>query len=118
MHELSIAQALVSEVETIRARESAREVTSVTVDIGALSGVDREALEFAFPLAAEGTAMARSALVIREIPAEVTCDGCGRRSAPDLANLCCGACGSGKVRLTAGRDIMIQSVELSVEETK
>lgn len=112
MHELSIAQALVDEVQLIMARERASEVVSVTVEIGTLSGVDHEALEFAFPLAVEGTGMADAHLVIRMTEAEVTCDECGQRSQPSLEAMRCQACGSERVRLTAGRDVVIRSVEL------
>ena len=112
MHELSMAQALVDQVEQIRAKENAREVVSITVDIGALSGVDREAFEFAFPLAAEGTSAAGASLVVERTPAGVTCDQCGEQSQPELTDLRCVPCGSRRVRITVGRDFLIKSVEL------
>lgn len=114
MHELSLAQALVDQVEQLRLRESAVAVLSVTVNIGALSGVEREAFEFAFPLAVEGTKLAGAALVVEETPVEVACEACGARTrpGPDLACLGCARCGSGRVRITAGRDFLIQEVRL------
>ena len=112
MHELSMAQALIEQVEKIQAKENAGAVVSVTVNIGALSGVDREAFEFAFPLAAADTPLAGAALVIVETPAEVTCGQCGKQSQPDLANMRCATCGSNCIRITAGRDFLIQSIEL------
>jgi hydrogenase nickel incorporation protein HypA/HybF len=114
MHELSMAQALIEQVEKIQAKENAGAVVSVTVNIGALSGVDREAFEFAFPLAATGTPLAGALLVVRETPAEVTCGQCGQKSQPELDNLCCAACGSRSIQITAGRDFLIQSVELEL----
>lgn len=112
MHELSIAQALVDEVEQIRIRENAAGVVSVTVDIGALSGVEQDSLEFVFPLATDGTGMANAVLVIRKTDAEVTCDECGNESRPSLENIRCGVCGSEQVRITGGRSVIIKSVEL------
>jgi len=112
MHELSLAQALVEQVEQIRVREHATAVTSITVNIGALSGVDREPFEFAFPLAIEGTPLAGASLAIEETPAEVTCGACGARSQPEVTRIRCEACGDTNVRITAGRDFLIQSVEL------
>jgi hydrogenase nickel incorporation protein HypA/HybF len=112
MHELSLAQALVDEVEQIRTREEAEAVVAVTVEIGALSGVDRESFLFAFPLAAEGTALEGALLKVEEAPAEVTCDACGATSQPAVTNLLCGLCESRRVRITHGRDFLIRSVEL------
>jgi hydrogenase nickel incorporation protein HypA/HybF len=112
MHELSLAQALVEQVEAIRVREKADAVVSVTVNIGALSGVDRESFEFAFPLAVEGTPLAGTALGVEDTPLTVTCADCGRESKPDVADPHCAACGSARTRVTAGRDFLIQAVEL------
>jgi len=112
MHELSLAQTLVEQVERIRARENGAAVISVTVNIGALSGVDRSAFEFAFPLVAEGTALAGAALVIEMTPAASTCEHCGEISPLSLDDIRCAKCGSRDVRITAGRDFLIQSVEL------
>jgi hydrogenase nickel incorporation protein HypA/HybF len=112
MHELSLAQALVEQVEAIRVREKAEAVLNVTVNIGALSGVNRESFEFAFPLAVEGTALAEARLCVEETPLSVTCSDCGRESKPEVTDPHCSGCGSVRTRITAGREFLIQSVEL------
>ena len=114
MHELSIAMALVEQAERIRAAEGATAVVSLTLGLGALAGVDQEALAFAFPLAAETTPLAGARLVIEPIPAEITCDACGRRSQPEGLPLRCAGCGSDRVRISAGRDLLLRSVELQM----
>jgi hydrogenase nickel incorporation protein HypA/HybF len=40
MHELAICQALMSQIETIARDNQAFEVTSITLDMGPLSGVE------------------------------------------------------------------------------
>jgi hydrogenase nickel incorporation protein HypA/HybF len=112
MHELSLVQALIDKVEQIQAREDGEEVLSVTVTIGALSGVARASFEFAFPLAAQGTALAKASLKIEETPAEVTCNDCAQVSHPDPGNVRCVQCGSHHIRITGGREMLIQAVEL------
>lgn len=116
MHELSLAQALIQEVERIKTREKADSVVSVTLSIGALSGVDRESFEFIFPLAAEGTCLEGAALVIRETPARIRCEACGWEGVPDLAFFRCGTCGSSQVKITGGRDFLIESVQVQNED--
>lgn len=115
MHELSLAQALVEQVEGLCVKENADAVLSVTVNIGALSGVNRESFEFAFPLAVEGTRLKGATLKIEETPAVVTCEQCGQQTQPPVDNVQCMQCGSRRVGITAGRDFLIQSVELRAD---
>ncbi len=118
MHELTLAKELVDTVERIKVKENAVEVLSVTVTLGALSGVDADALKFAFPLAAEGTSLERTTLVTRESPAAIRCEDCGWEGPPDATCVCCGACGSSRIRLSAGREFLISSVELALAEER
>ena len=112
MHELSLATALVEQVQRVCEAEKASAVASIRLRLGALSGVDRESFEFVFPLAAEGTCAAEAKLVFDQVPAEITCDACGRHAVPGRMFLTCHACGSNRVRITAGREFEIVSVEL------
>ena len=77
MHELSLATALIGELEEILRREGAGRVCSVTVEIGALSGVQAAPMAFVFPLAAEGTCVEGAELMIDERALELRCRACG-----------------------------------------
>ena len=112
MHELSLATALIDQVQRVCETEQASAVVSIRLRIGALSGVNRESFAFAFPLVAEGTCAADAKLVFEEVPAEIVCDECGKQSTPGKMFLTCGLCGSNRVRIIAGRDFQIVSVEL------
>ena len=48
MHELSICQALLDQVENVARDHGARRVSRVALRIGALSGIEPELLEHAF----------------------------------------------------------------------
>ena len=112
MHEMSLAEALVEQVETIAQRENAARVSCVTVNIGALAGVDRDAFEFAFPYAVEGSRLEGAALRVHESAADVACGACGKRSSPDILYMRCMHCGASDVKVVAGREFLIESVEL------
>lgn len=114
MHEMSLACEVVDEVTRLAEAEGAVGVSRVTLELGALSGVERNAFEFAYPAAVEGTALARAELVLEEVAATVLCRMCERRTEPALPVLVCGACGSADVDVVAGRDFIIKSVELDV----
>lgn len=68
MHELGMATALVEQVEEIARREGAVRVVRIELVVGDESGVDREALEFVFPFAAERTAAEGATLAIEIVP--------------------------------------------------
>jgi len=115
MHELSLAENLVDQlVQT--AAENALRVTRIVVIIGTYSGVERDAFEFAFPFAAEGTTVEGAELIIETSSLCVECRACQAISHPKPTLLICTACGSNDVELTGGREFLIRSAELEIPE--
>ena len=112
MHELSIAMALVEQLEEIRLKERGERVLSVTLRVGDLSGVDHEALTYAFPAACEGTACEGARLVIERVEAHARCRACGRESRPKWAIRVCETCGSRDVDMDKGCELLLQAVEV------
>ena len=113
MHELSIAEAVVD--IAVRHAE-ARPVSAVELRVGHLRQVVPSALEFAFELVAQGTVLEGAELRIEEVPAAGECRACGAETVlPDFP-LCCRACGSFDVEVTAGEELLVESLEL--EETE
>jgi len=111
MHELSIAQAIVDEVVAVAALQRSGDVEVVNVDVGALSGVEPDALGMVFPFASGGTAIAGASLKIRKVPARVRCNSCRKKVRPDFPFLVCPTCGSDNVQVLSGRDMVIRSIE-------
>jgi len=134
MHELSIAMALVEDVERALFRDAAATSTDdaasaarpktffpgavslVRVRIGKLSGVDAEALKQAFPVAAENTCCNAAQLAVTEIETQATCHACGAEFTPEFAFCVCTECDSTDVEITGGRELLIESVELNDTE--
>jgi len=112
MHELSIAEALVQQVQSIASDQNAK-VTGVTVSIGALSGVDSVALNQAFRIAAEDSPFRDAELFIEHVPARVFCHACNRESSPDFPLFACQDCGSLDFEIISGRDMLLKSLKLS-----
>ena len=117
MHELSLAKGMVDQVLLAAASENASRVARIEVVIGPYSGVERDAFEFAFPFAAEGTILQTAELILKESPATVTCHTCRMQTHPDIMNLACVHCGSTEIEITAGREFRIQSIEMEVPES-
>jgi hydrogenase nickel incorporation protein HypA/HybF len=73
VHELSIARAVVAEVEDAAREHGAAVVRSVTLSIGRLAGVVPGALTFGFELASEATMLDGAELIIEIEPTVVWC---------------------------------------------
>jgi len=112
MHELSIAQAIVEEVARVAAREGAARVVGLTVAVGGLSGVEPEALRFAFPLAAAGTIAADARLVVETAPVLVRCRGCGGERPVECLPGACPACQGNDVDMIGGSELTLRSIEV------
>ncbi len=112
MHELSIAQSIVTQLEQTVAAEKAVRVVRVDLAVGALSGVDPEALRFVYPVATDGTVAAASELVIEEVPSSVHCNACGSDTTPCFPFFVCEECASRDVNVLSGRELLIRSLEL------
>lgn len=118
MHELSIAQALVEQVAAVVAREGGTRARRVTVKVGALSGVDAEALEMAFPVASERSACDGATLLIEPVAAAAHCRDCGRDTEPPFPFLVCEHCGSTQVDVLAGHELLLASVEIETDHPR
>ncbi len=112
MHELSVAEELLSQIEAISTREGAKKVLRATVLLGPLSGVEREPLEFAFQSLSDGPLLKGVELIVEESPLLLRCRSCGRDSKAAGASLLCGLCGSEDVSVAGGREFMLKSLEV------
>ena len=112
MHELSIAESIVA----IADRHAAgRTVHRVDVRVGHLRQVVPSALEFAFELVAQGTAVEGAALTLHDVPAAGDCRACGAHTTFAELPFACGACGGFDIELTQGEELQVESLELEEE---
>ncbi len=108
MHELSIARNIIDIVTAEADKRHLDRVTAIHLRIGALSGVDPEALSFGFEAATLDTRLAGTKLVIRQVPVKAKCRACGREfTVKDLMFLCPN-CHSVDVDVTQGEEMQIE----------
>ena len=112
MHELSVCQNLVIQVERI-ARQHQAQVSSITVRIGPLSGVEAALLEKAYPLAVAGTCLATARLIIDSLPVRVHCRICNENTDAAPNRMLCASCGDWRTDLLSGDELQLASVELN-----
>lgn len=113
MHEMSIAQALIDQVgaEVEKSGHQGR-VLALEVVVGRLSGVHADALRFGFELLSPGTVVEGAELRIAEPEAWLRCQGCGLFQPLSDFVLRCPSCGSDRVTIEGGQELLLQSIEL------
>lgn len=113
MHELSIAISMIDEITEEAARRGGLAVRTVYLTLGLLSGVDREALQFCYECACEGTILEGSRLVVEVVPVVISCAVCRLETAPvSITRLACPTCNSaGKV--VRGYELEVASLEVA-----
>ncbi|MCD6308585.1 MAG: hydrogenase maturation nickel metallochaperone HypA [Candidatus Latescibacteria bacterium] len=115
MHELSIAQDIVTVVAEHLADYPGAIVGTIDVIIGRYSGVDPEALRFAFPVAAAETVVDGARLAIETRPFVFTCRACGAML-DSQGTIRCPRCGSADVELTSGKELEITAIEVELPD--
>ena len=113
MHELSVCQALVQQLEAVSAAHGGGQVELVRLRIGPLSGVEAALLRQAFPLAAAGSIAAGAELIVNAAPVVVQCNDCGASGEVAPNRMLCPACGGYRVRTVSGTEMLLESVELA-----
>jgi len=117
MHELSVCQSLLAEVERIAAVHRATSVSRLVVAIGPLSGVEPPLLDRAFEIARMGSVARTACLEIEQCPVTVWCDVCNILTEVKPNALLCAQCGSWRVTLKSGDELLLKSIELEKGES-
>lgn len=111
MHELGVAQSI---CESVRQRAGGRRIEEMIVEVGALSGVNCESLEFVLPDAAEMSGLTLARFRVEPVSAQAECE-CGNvYEARELLEPC-PKCGGFERSITGGEDIVISKL-IVVEE--
>jgi hydrogenase nickel incorporation protein HypA/HybF len=88
----------------------------VRLRIGALSTIVPDAMRAAFPIACESTPADGAELQISCVAIAVRCEDCGGRTELDAPPIMCGFCGSVRVRVEAGDELLIESFDVEEPE--
>jgi hydrogenase nickel incorporation protein HypA/HybF len=112
MHELSVCQALLDQVESIARANGATGVEQITVAVGPLSGVETRLLSNAFEFARRGSCAAAE-LRFETMALKVRCAECGAESGCEANALLCAACGGFRTQVISGDELMLLRVKFT-----
>ncbi len=112
MHEMSIALAMIDQITEEAEKHGGGSVEIVHLRVGVLSGVDVQALRFAYELACEGTHLEGSRLEIERIPLIAHCPECAVTHTPDLQEILCPRCITPAQTILQGRELEVRALEI------
>ncbi|NIJ13803.1 hydrogenase nickel incorporation protein HypA/HybF [Saccharomonospora amisosensis] len=108
MHELSIAKSM---VDAVLEQTAPDRVVAVHLELGKLSGVEVDAIDFCFDVVTRGTRLEGARLSIEQPAGQGRCRRCGAEFAvTSLLSEC--ACGSLDIELSSGDQVRIRHVEV------
>lgn len=111
MHELAICSSVLQQALSVARMHGAQRVGWITLQIGPLAGVEPALLRAAFPIVAVGTACADASLEIETLPVQVHCSACKATSKVRANRLLCAGCGTWRVELVSGDEMLLARVE-------
>lgn len=114
MHELSIATALAESLIKY-SQEHKVKIICAHISVGQLSGIDPEALQFAWLPAVEnfpGCGLENCRLAIKQTPLKHRCSKCGREFALDSWQIECPECKTETLRRESGSEFLLESIEV------
>ncbi len=112
MHEFSVALNIVDIASGTAKDAGAERINEVEIDVGVLSGVIVEALEFALESAVIDTLLENAKITINEIKSKARCNECGTEFSPESHIEQCPQCGSFGFDIIRGKELRVKSINV------
>jgi hydrogenase nickel incorporation protein HypA/HybF len=117
VHELSICHGLCTQLRELASGHGAEKIRRVEIEVGAMSNVVPELLDQAFRAMRESAPLIADAeLIVRTVPLVAHCLDCDSDQELERFVFECPDCGSTKLLVTQGEDLLLRQVELEIEE--
>ncbi len=112
MHELSIVMGIIEIAEEELKKAGKERVTLIELEIGSLSGVELEALDFAWEPAVRGTVLEQAERKIDYIEARAVCVDCNSSFKIEHIYDNCPVCGSYLKNIVKGKELRVKALEV------
>lgn len=112
MHEMSIAEGIVDIALQMAEQHQSPKVNTIFLELGRMSGVEPEALQFCFEAVTRGTKAEGARLEIDFKEIEGQCIECGEQFSIDNYVFKCPKCESSLIDTISGRELRVTSLDL------
>ncbi|MDP1581309.1 MAG: hydrogenase maturation nickel metallochaperone HypA [Candidatus Didemnitutus sp.] len=118
MHEVGIMESALTVITREARAHHAQRVERITLRIGAISGVEPDALRFAFEAVSPGSVADGAKLVIRRVPARAHCRECDKDFTIESGFIFqCPRCHAFSGDVRAGRELELARLEFVTPST-
>jgi hydrogenase nickel incorporation protein HypA/HybF len=110
MHELSIVMGIIDVAKKELAKAKLDRIETIELDIGTLSGIEFEALDFAWEMAVSDTVLENAERKINRIQAKAKCVSCGYTFNTNSIFDQCPKCNEMFTEILSGKELKIKSI--------
>ena len=112
MHEMSLCEGIIQVIENEAQAQHFSKVKRVILEIGALAGVELEAMRFGFDAVCRDSLAEGSTLEIIELPGQAWCMHCAKTVTVSNRFDTCPDCGGFQLQVTGGDEMRIKELEV------
>jgi len=116
MHELSVAESIFRLAGEKIASYPDKKPVQINLQIGLLSGIEFEALDFAISSVIKNSPFENAQVIIEKIKPLARCNECRHEFEPEDYITCCPECGSFTFNFLKGKELLIRSIELEDQD--
>ncbi len=113
MHEMSIAMNIVNIACKEAEKDGASSISNIELDVGKLSGIMIDSLQFCYDSVCKGTLAEDSTLSINELTALAKCKQCNDSFEIDAFMALCPNCESYEIEILQGRELKLRAVSVN-----
>ena len=110
MHELWLCKSILELITQQVAETQCDRVKTIVLEIGQLSAVDLDSLNFSFQIIAQGSVAQNAELLVIDVPGEAVCNACHAKVPVKQYYDDCPRCGSHSLSIIQGEELRIKSM--------
>lgn len=114
MHELSIAQSIISIAKNAMPEKSKAMISAVRIQVGELSGIEIDSLQFSYSIIKSDTILQNAILDIEVVKGEAICNSCHHQFFLQAFGNTCPECNGYSLQILKGKEMRV--VNIVVEE--
>lgn len=112
MHEMSLCEGVLQVIEDTARAQGFHRVKTVWLEIGALAGVELDAMRFGFDAVMRNSLAEGATLEIIRLPGQAWCLDCAESVAVEQRFDACPQCGGYHLQVTGGEELRIKELEV------
>lgn len=112
MHELAVTEQILNLALRHAEAAQARQVTNLHLQIGALSTIIDDSIQFYWDIISQGSLCQGATLHFNRMPATLHCHSCGQDYTLDHELTACPTCNGIQVQILSGQEFQLTSIDI------